>query len=50
VTVSSGPQTFHSSDFGDGGTYSAKFTKPGTNHYLCTIHPASMVGTVTVTP
>jgi plastocyanin len=50
VTVSSGPVTFHSSDFGAGGTFSMKLTKPGTYHYLCTIHPSAMIGSITVVP
>jgi plastocyanin len=32
-----------------GATYSAAFTKAGTYHYHCAIHP-NMVGTVTVAP
>lgn len=32
-----------------GQSYSYSFTRPGTYHYLCTIHPF-MVATVTVTP
>jgi plastocyanin len=29
------------------GTFEFKFEKPGTYHYLCTIHPR-MVGTIVV--
>ena len=47
VTAQSGA-TFHSSDFGQGGTFEYKATTPGVIHYLCTIHPASMIGTITV--
>jgi plastocyanin len=50
VTVQSGPVKFASPNFNQGGTYRYTFTKPGVYHYLCTIHPASMVGTVTVVP
>jgi plastocyanin len=43
-----GPQKFASKDFGESGTYEIKATKPGVIHYLCTIHPASMNGTIEV--
>ena len=48
VTSLSGPQKFASEDFGKGGTYELKLTKPGVIHYECTIHPASMNGTIEV--
>lgn len=48
VTSESGPQKFASQDFGEGGTYQIIATKPGVIHYLCTIHPASMKGTIEV--
>jgi len=48
VTSQGGPQQFASKDFGEGGTYEIKVTKPGVIHYLCTIHPASMNGTIEV--
>lgn len=35
--------------FGDGGTYTLTFDKPGTYEYLCLLHP-QMVGTVVVLP
>jgi plastocyanin len=31
--------SFKSDDFGQGGSYSTKVTKPGTIKYVCTIHP-----------
>jgi len=48
VTSERGPQKFASKDFGEGGTFSIKATKPGVINYECTIHPASMNGTVEV--
>jgi len=50
VTSESGPQKFESEDFGEGGTYEVKLTKPGIIHYQCTIHPATMNGTIEVVP
>ena len=48
VTTTGGPVSFHSSDFGNGGTFSMKLTTPGVVHYICSIHPAEMIGTITV--
>lgn len=48
VTSEGGVAKFASKDFGEGGTYEVKVTKPGTVHYECTIHPASMNGTIEV--
>jgi plastocyanin len=48
VTSKSGPIKFASKDFGEGGTFEIKANKPGVIHYLCTIHPASMNGTIEV--
>ncbi len=48
VTSESGPQTFASKDFGEGGSYRIVANKPGVIHYECTIHPASMNGTIVV--
>lgn len=47
VTAKSG-ETFTSSTFGQGATYSHKLTKAGTIQYVCTIHPG-MAGTIVVT-
>lgn len=47
VTAQSGA-AFKSKDFGQGGTYSFKVTKPGTIKYVCTLHPG-MDGTLIVT-
>ncbi len=48
VTSESGPQQFASGDFGEGGTFTVKLNKSGLIHYQCTIHPASMNGTIEV--
>jgi plastocyanin len=48
VTSQGGPQKFASSTFGEGHTFEVKVTKPGVIHYECTIHPASMNGTIEV--
>jgi plastocyanin len=48
VTSEGGPQHFASKGFGEGGTFEVKATKPGLIHYQCTIHPASMNGTIEV--
>lgn len=46
VTTASGP--VHSKALAPGATFAYRFAKPGTYHYICTIHPY-MQGTVTVT-
>jgi plastocyanin len=48
VTSRGGPTTFASANFGEGKTFEVKLTKAGVIHYLCTIHPASMNGTIEV--
>ncbi len=48
VTSKSGPIHFASKNFGEGGTVEFKMTKPGVIHYQCTIHPATMNGTIEV--
>ncbi len=48
VTSESGPQKFASKDFSEGHTIEFKMTKPGVIHYECTIHPATMNGTIEV--
>jgi plastocyanin len=48
VTSQGGPQKFASKDFGEGGTFTIKALNPGVIHYVCTIHPASMNGTIEV--
>jgi plastocyanin len=44
----SGPQGFATSKFGQGATVTVKLTHAGTIHYECTIHPATMNGTIEV--
>jgi plastocyanin len=48
VTSASGPTKFASKNFGEGGTFEIKVTKPGVIHYRCTLHPATMNGTIEV--
>jgi plastocyanin len=48
VTSKSGPASFSSGNFSEGHTVSFKMTKPGIVHYLCTIHPTTMNGTIEV--
>jgi plastocyanin len=48
VTSQSGPQAFASKHLGEGGTFQITVTKPGVIHYICTIHPATMNGTIEV--
>jgi plastocyanin len=39
---------FSSPAFNKRGGYKRRFARPGVYHYLCTFHPASMRGTITV--
>jgi plastocyanin len=48
VTSVAGPQRIASKNFGGGKSFSVKLTRPGTIHYLCTIHPTTMNGTIEV--
>ena len=48
VTSKGGPQTFTSKNLGESATFQIKALKPGVIHYECTIHPASMNGTIEV--
>ncbi len=48
VTSKSGPISFASGTFAEGKTFEVKMTKPGIIHYECTIHPATMNGTIEV--
>ncbi len=48
VVSKSGPLKFASKNFSEGQTIKFKMTKPGIIHYLCTIHPATMNGTIEV--
>jgi plastocyanin len=46
-TIFSDAGLFRSGAVDTDGTFEFKFEKPGTYHYLCTIHPR-MVGTIVV--
>jgi plastocyanin len=48
VTSEGGPQKFVSKNLGEGKSFEIKLLKPGLIHYECTIHPASMNGTIEV--
>lgn len=48
VTSASGPTKFASKNFGEGGTFEIKVNTPGVIHYRCTLHPATMNGTIEV--
>ncbi len=49
VTSTGGPAHLASSNLSQGGTYQFTATAPGVIHYVCTIHPTTMIGTITVT-
>ncbi len=42
------PEVYKSADFGKGKSDTFTPTKPGVYNYLCTFHPASMQGKITV--
>jgi plastocyanin len=48
VTSQGGPQAFASKNLSEGQSYQVTLTKPGVIHYICTIHPATMNGTIEV--
>lgn len=48
VTSASGPTKFASKNFGENGTFEVKVNTPGVIHYRCTLHPATMNGTIEV--
>jgi plastocyanin len=48
VTSKEGPEHFASQNFGEGKTFEFKVLKPGVIHYVCTIHPVTMNGTIEV--
>jgi plastocyanin len=48
VVSESGPQHFASNNFGEGGTYQIKVSKPGVIHYECTLYPVTMNGSIEV--
>ncbi len=48
VTSVGGPQRIASKDFGEGGTFEVKLESPGVIHYVCTLYPVTMNGTIEV--
>jgi plastocyanin len=48
VVSEGGPQQFASKNFGEGGTFEIKASKPGVIHYECTFYPVTMNGTIEV--
>jgi plastocyanin len=48
VTSDGGPTHFASGNFGEGRSFEVKLARPGVVHYLCTIHPTTMNGTIEV--
>jgi plastocyanin len=48
VTSQSGPQRFASADFGDGGSFRVRLTRPGVYHYVSTLHSATINGTIEI--
>ena len=48
VTSQSGPQRFSSKNLGEGATFRVRLRRPGIYHYECTLHPATMNGTIQV--
>lgn len=48
VVSEGGPTKFSSPEFGEGGKYELKVTKPGVIHYECTLEPTTMNGTIEV--
>ncbi len=48
VTSTGGAAKISSPDFGKGGSFEFKPSVPGVIDYICSIHPASMAGKITV--
>jgi plastocyanin len=48
VGGAAGAQKFASRNFGQGGSFEVKLTKPGLVHFECTIHSATINGTIEV--
>jgi plastocyanin len=48
VSSDTGPAQIMSKDFSQGGTFTYAAQTVGVIHYVCSIHPSSMVGTITV--
>ena len=49
VFSESGPLHLASPNFNPGGTYEVTASAPGVVHYVCTLHPTAMIGTITIT-
>jgi plastocyanin len=47
-SADSATESFESSYFGNGGTFSKTFDSVGSNDYICTPHESDMFGTITV--
>ena len=47
-SATSANESFESAYFGNGGTYSKTFNSVGSNDYVCSPHPSTMFGTITV--
>jgi plastocyanin len=50
VTVADGPEGFSSNRLVGGGTFSKKFTRPGTYTFFCELHPVGMIERIVVRP
>ncbi|HEX4564346.1 MAG TPA: plastocyanin/azurin family copper-binding protein [Solirubrobacteraceae bacterium] len=48
VTSRSGPSSFASGRLAPGASFQVRLRRPGVLHYLCTIHPVTMNGTIEV--
>jgi plastocyanin len=48
ATSVGGPQHFASKNFGQGGSFEVKLTKPGIVHFECTLHPVTINGSIEV--
>jgi plastocyanin len=48
VTSVGGPQRIASKDFGEGATFEVEVHSPGVIHYVCTLYPVTMNGTIEV--
>ena len=48
ATSEGGPERFASKNFGEGESFSVKLTKPGIVHFECTLHPATINGSIEV--
>jgi plastocyanin len=49
VVTQSGPQQISSPNFTGGGSFETTAHAVGVVHYVCSIHPTAMIGTITIT-